>query len=97
LVVGDIAKMNKNTSPRPLLHAFPASRPAWRNFGRGFLTVMLNTLFSFAEDFATILVFSCDKFETNLDEFAGVFYVVSYFVMNWSLDRFLNWLFSSGM
>ena len=39
---------------------------------------MANTLFSFAEDFAAIVVFSGDKFEADLDELARFFRIVGY-------------------
>ena len=40
---------------------------------------MLNTLFSFSEDFSAIAILSGDEFETDLNEFAGFFNVVGDF------------------
>jgi hypothetical protein len=67
LVVGEIAILAENTPPRPLLWTFSAPRPFLPSFMLGFVTDIANTLFSFAEDFAAIVVFSSDKFKAYLD------------------------------
>ena len=47
------------------------------HFSVGFLTLMVNPLFSFSEDFTTITIFSSDVLETNFNKRTSFLCIVS--------------------